>query len=147
MSVPSEVLKDLLKSNWLEANVVQPEIVDVNLSTEAIGRYNFRTKDYAFILAGREGEVETYRNVAYADNSFGIDIQIVTANSRERLYELRSEIRRILRVKRLTPGTPDYQLIRYLGFNEAVLEELNVWKGTIRARFEVVGLYVSKGWE
>jgi len=145
--VPSNFIKGLLTENWKSENVKKPTIVEVNVGPEAIARYDFRRNDHIFIQVSSEGETETYRDVAYADNTFGLELHIVTAESRERLYDLRTEVRRIFRTKRLDLGTDsDYQLLRYLGFTESVMEEMKIWRGTARVRFEAIGIYVTKGW-
>lgn len=144
--IPSLFLKDLLTDNWKSENIKKPKIVEVNVTPEAAARYNFRRNDHIFIQTSSEGETETYRDVAYADNTFGLELHLVTAESRERLYDLKDEIRRVLRVKRLDLDTDDYQLLRYLGFTESVMEESKVWKGLVRVRFESIGIYVTKGW-
>ena len=68
-------------------------------------------------------------NWKYGNRIYAVELEIYTLNSRQRLYNLMLEIRRICHA-RLTSLT-NFQRFQFVNFNEDVSSQANVWTGTI----------------
>ena len=68
-----------------------------------------------------------------------VTLEIYTNTSRQRLYDLMREVRRIChsRIHSLT----NFQRIRFVNFNESTDSQVNLWTGTIQ--IELVNNSVS----
>lgn len=145
-SIPSESLKEMLDDNWQNygGEVPKPEIVEVNIPDEYQYKYNFQAKDYIFIQTDVTGEEavarDTYR---YWDFKFNLMVHIYTSKSRQRLYDIKKEIRRIVIYKMHDSSNTGYQLVRYGNFVELPQESVKVWKGQVRISYESAGVSFS----
>ena len=141
--VVPEIVRDILKTNWdnYGGKIPQPTLVEVNIPEEAQMRYNFQGRDYIFIQPDITGEKATPRDTfRYWDLTFNITLTIYTAQSRQRLYDIKKEIRRIFIYKMHDTTVNQYQLLRYGSFTEHPQEALKIWKGQVRISFESVGV-------
>ena len=68
-------------------------------------------------------------NWKYVNRNYGVSIELSTKTSRQRLYDLMREIRRICHARR--NSLTNFQLIQFISFEEEVGEELNVWNGIV----------------
>ena len=68
-------------------------------------------------------------NWKFINRLYNISVSLQTRASRQRLYDLMAEVRRICHVKR--HSMTDFQRLQFKSFNEEVGEQLNVWIGTI----------------
>ena len=68
-------------------------------------------------------------NYKYADRIYEVDLEVYTNNSRQRLYNLMKEIRRICHVRR--HSLTNFQRITFQNFREDMDENVNVWSATI----------------
>jgi len=143
--VVPEILKKVLSDNWQNygGKIPTPEIVEINVPEEQQIRYNFLNRDHIFIrIDPGLGESARPRDTyVYWDFTFNIIIDILTAQSRQRLYDLKQEIRRILIYKMHDLDVNKYQLLLYKGFNELPQEAVKIWKGIVRVSFESAAVY------
>lgn len=142
---PPEILKSVLEDNWQNYGgiIPKPTIVEINVPEEQQIRYNFQNNDHVFIrIDPGLGEAATPRDTwVYWDIKYSIIIDILTAKSRQRLYDLKQEIRRILIYKMHDIDVNKYQVLKYSGFNELPQESVKIWKGIIRVSFESGAVY------
>jgi len=135
----------MLSTEWdtYSGSIPEPTFVDVNVDTDAaIGRHNFQAVDLVLIQPDVTGEQATPRDTfRYWDFKYNLILTIITISGRQRLHDIKQEIRRILIYKMHDITNNSYQLVRYGGFTELVQEELRMWKGQIRVTFEDVGKY------
>tara|TARA_R100000963_G_scaffold35018_2_gene31035 strand:+ start:1242 stop:1679 length:438 start_codon:yes stop_codon:yes gene_type:complete len=118
-----------LNSQWNASNVTKPSMITVNKANEPI-RYDLNVGDH---IIGRTGtpafDELPIGNWKYGNRSYNIEIELWTLNSRQRLYNLMQEIRRIThnRMHSLT----NFQRQEFIDFNEEVSDQVNIWTGTI----------------
>ena len=68
-------------------------------------------------------------NWKFVNRMYNISLSIQTKASRQRLYDLMREIRKICHVRR--HSMTNFQRLQFLNFDEQVGEQVNVWIGTI----------------
>ena len=71
-------------------------------------------------------------NWKYVNRIYAVSLEITTKTSRQRLYDLMAEVRRICHARR--HSMTNFQRLQFVAFNEAVDDQLNVWVGTIEIR-------------
>ena len=141
--VPPEVIESILKSDWdpLGGTTPQPAIINANVAEEAYARINLRQADHLIIRTDVSGETEELRaSYKFRDVRYKVEIQLLTMKNRQRLYNLKKVVRKVLYGRMHDTTTTGYQLIRYESFVESVQEQLNVWMGTITVSFESTGI-------
>ena len=117
----NEFITDL-ESQWTHANVSgagkKPGFIEVTGASEPM-RYNLNVNDQ--IIARPSGPA--LQEIPIGNRKFG------TQTSRQRLYDVMREIRRIChsRIHSLT----NFQRIQFMDFNELTNAQANVWAGTI----------------
>ena len=128
---PSAVIKTMLDTQWNAANVPEPTLVDLNESaTERMVRIEIRSGDNIVIRLSTPGFEETpIGNWVYGHRLTRILVEIFTSVSRQRLWDLMAEVRRIChsRMHSLT----EFQRIQFKSFNELVDDNLNIWQGRV----------------
>ena len=118
-----------LDSQWNASNVAKPELIKVNAASQPI-RFDLNVADH---IVGRTGtpamDEFPIGNWKYGNRVYNIEIELFTLNSRQRLFNLMQEIRRIChsRMHSLT----NFQRQQFVGFNEETGEQVNVWTGTV----------------
>ena len=123
-----EVMTDL-NSQWNASNVTKPTLITVNKTNDPI-RYDLNRGD---ILLGRTGtpsfDEQPIGNWKYGNRVYNIEIELWTLNSRQRLYNLMQEVRRIThnRMHSLT----NFQRQEFIDFNEEVADQVNLWTGSL----------------
>tara|TARA_R110000824_G_scaffold236442_3_gene425127 strand:- start:9756 stop:10193 length:438 start_codon:yes stop_codon:yes gene_type:complete len=127
--IPIDAIMADLNSQWNASNVTKPTLITVNKTGDPI-RYDLNTGDH---LIGRTGspafDEVPIGNWKYGNRSYNVEIELWTLNSRQRLYNLMQEIRRIChsRIHSLT----NFQRQEFIDFNEEVSDQVNLWTGTI----------------
>ena len=120
----------MLSSQWIPGNVPTPQFLDVNESPDRVVRVYLNVGDYVIIRSGeptlREQPIGTW---IYGHRVTQVEIEIGTRTSRQRLYDLMAEIRRIFH-SRMHLVT-EYQRIQFKDFQELVSENVNVWWGKV----------------
>ena len=118
-----------LNSQWNASNVTKPELIKVNAASQPI-RFDLNVADHIVGRTGTPAMDETpIGNRKYGNRVYNIEIELFTLNSRQRLFNLMQEIRRIChsRMHSLT----NFQRQQFVGFNEETGEQVNVWTGTV----------------
>jgi len=132
--IPIDAIMTDLNGQWNANNVVKPALVTVNAANQPI-RFDLNTGDH---LVGRTGspafEEEPIGNRKYGNRTYNISIELWTLTSRQRLYDLMREVRRIChsRMHSLT----DFQRQQFMSFSEETSEQVNMWTGNIEIRLE-----------
>tara|TARA_R100001082_G_scaffold104629_1_gene76107 strand:- start:7989 stop:8426 length:438 start_codon:yes stop_codon:yes gene_type:complete len=127
--IPIDAIMTDLDSQWNASNVTKPSMITVNKANEPI-RYDLNVGDH---IIGRTGSPAfdeiPIGNWKYGDRIYSVEIELWTLNSRQRLYNLMQEIRRIThnRMHSLT----NFQRQEFIDFNEEVSDQVNIWTGTI----------------
>jgi len=123
-----EVMTDL-NSQWNASNVTKPTLITVNKTNDPI-RYDLNRGD---ILLGRTGspsfDEQPIGNWKYGNRVYNIEIELWTLSSRQRLYNLMQEVRRIThnRMHSLT----NFQRQEFIDFNEEIADQVNLWTGSL----------------
>jgi len=114
-----------LNSQWNASNVTKPTLITVNKTNDPI-RYDLNRGD---ILLGRTGspsfDEQPIGNWKYGNRVYNIEIELWTLSSRQRLYNLMQEVRRIThnRMHSLT----NFQRQEFIDFNEEIADQVNLW--------------------
>lgn len=127
--MPAKEFVDELNSQWNASNVTEPNYIVVTGASEQI-RYDLNRGDYILARPGSpEIEEIPIGNWKYADRIYSVDLELYTNNSRQRLYNLMQEVRRICHARR--HSMTNFQRIQFGGFSESTDENVNVWTGDI----------------
>lgn len=129
--LPVEDIQALFDAQWNTQNgtVPEPTFVVTNDGVEP-PRINLNRGDYITIKPGQPAEKETLIGTwVYGHRVWPIVLELATKNGRQRLWDLKDEIRRICHAR--IHSMTNFQRIQYQQFSELVEEELNVWKGRI----------------
>ena len=127
------VLTDL-NAQWIANNVTEPSFVEVNGANEPF-RFDLNVGDHVIGRAGTPAlSEEPIGNWKYGNRTYNLELTLYTLTSRQRLYDLMGEIRRIChaRMHELT----NFQRQQFATFNEETGEQANVWMGTVDITLE-----------
>ena len=127
--MPASDVLDELNSQWSSSNVTEPNYIEVTGANDPI-RFNLNRADYIIGIAGTP-EIQEFpiANYKYGNRVYKVTLEVYTKNSRQRLYNLMREVRRVChaRVHSLT----NFQRITFNSFTEDNSEQVNVWVGTV----------------
>ena len=128
----NEFITDL-ENQWTHANVPsagkKPGFIEVT-GAGAPMRYNLNVNDQIIARAtGPALQEIPIGNRKFGNRIYNITLEIYTQESRQRLYDVMAEIRRIChaRIHSLT----NFQRIQFMDFNEQTNAQANVWVGTV----------------
>ena len=128
----TEFITDL-ESQWTHTNVSgagkKPGFIEVTGASEPM-RYNLNVNDQIIARPGNPAVAETpIGNYKFGDRLYNISLEIYTNTSRQRLYDVMREVRRIChaRIHSLT----NFQRIRFVTFNESTDSQANIWTGVV----------------
>ena len=128
----NEFITDL-ENEWTFSNVSgtskKPGFIEVTGSSEPM-RYNLNVNDQIIARPGNPAVAETpIGNYKFGDRLYNITLELYTNVSRQRLYDVMREIRRIChaRIHSLT----NFQRIQFMDFNELTNAQANLWAGTV----------------
>lgn len=137
-NIPAEVLKNTLDTYWDERTHLEVPKPNFYLPNVEI-RVDLHTADACVIRLGTTGVVDTQRGSwVYKDIKVSMMVELLTMESRQRLYDLRQEIERICYQHK--HDLTEYQLIRFKSFQENTSDYVNVWVGTIEISLESSGI-------
>jgi hypothetical protein len=118
-----------LDSQWNASNVTKPTFIKVNAANEPL-RFDLNVGDHLIGRIGTPSFIEQpIGNWKYGNRVYNIEVEIFTLNSRQRLFNLMQEIRRICH-KRMHSLT-NFQRQQFLNFSEQTSEQVNIWTGTV----------------
>tara|TARA_R110000765_G_scaffold161642_1_gene266157 strand:- start:8600 stop:9037 length:438 start_codon:yes stop_codon:yes gene_type:complete len=139
--IPIDAIMTDLNSQWNASNVTKPTLITVNKTNEPI-RYDLNRGD---MLIGRTGtpsfDEQPIGNWKYGNRAYNIEIELWTLNSRQRLYNLMQEVRRIThnRMHSLT----NFQRQEFIDFNEEVADQVNLWTGSLGIQLQNNGVLLD----
>ena len=117
-----------IDSQWDASNVTKPSFITVNAANEPL-RFDLNAGD---VIVGRTGSPafsETpIGNWKYGHRAYSVEIEFFTRVSRQRLFNLMQEIRRICHARR--HSLTNFQRQQFADFVEETSEQVNVWTGT-----------------
>ena len=128
---PVPVTEELseLDTNWNASNVTKPQLVEL-AGTDAITRLDLNRGDYLIARPGSPTLDEVpVGNWKYINRTYNVIVELQTRVSRQRLYDLMAEVRKICHVRR--HSMTNFHRLQFVNFNEEVGEQVNVWIGTI----------------
>ena len=124
----TDILSEL-NTQWNASNVTKPQLVELN-APEGIFRIDLNRADYIIGQPGSPTMEETpIGNWKFVDRTYSVTLSVQTRDSRQRLYNLMREIRKICHVRR--HEMTNFQRLQFLNFNEDTTEQANVWTGTV----------------
>ena len=124
----TDVLSEL-NTNWNASNVVKPQLIEMTGATDSI-RINLNRGDYLIARPGSPTLEEIpVGNWKYVNRSYGVQLEISSKVSRQRLYDLMAEVRRICHARR--HNMTNFQRLQFSSFNEMGGEDVNVWVGVV----------------
>ena len=130
-----------ISGQWNASNVIKPTFVTVNGANPPF-RFDLNTGAH---IIGRTGSPAFNEipigNHKYGNRSYGIELEIYTLANRQRLYDLMAEVRRVLHSRR--HALTNFQRIVFIGFDEEVAEQANMWTGTIDIELENNGVLLE----
>jgi len=143
--IPPKVVKEKIEEQWNdnEGMIPIPVLVDINeTEEETFARHNLQEGDIVIFRTDTAGVRETWRDAhKYADELVAIEIVLHTMISRQRLFDLMQEIRRIVRTYKHQFG--NYHEAVYLSFVEITQQQLNVWQGIIRVQLDTRRIWIG----
>ena len=127
-----------VEARWTYSNVsgtsAKPAFVEVTGADEPM-RFNLNVNDHFVGRAGSPALEETpIGNWKYGNRVYSLDIEIYTLTSRQRLYDLMREMRRICHARR--HSLTNFQRQQFVSFQELTQEQANVWSGTVNINLE-----------
>ena len=136
--VPVEQVKDKLSSAWTYSNVANttanPVFVEVNGDGERI-RFNTQISDTLIVRPVTPAMTENFiGNYKYGNRYYNVEVELWTKNERQGLYDLKREIRRVVHANK--HGMTNYQRWQVTSFVEPVVDQANIWPGTVSILLE-----------
>tara|TARA_Y100000310_G_scaffold267638_1_gene279696 strand:- start:1089 stop:1529 length:441 start_codon:yes stop_codon:yes gene_type:complete len=141
LPVPVSLLKTEVSAQWDTDNVAAPSFIEVNVSAQSL-RYDLNVKDAILFRAGSPTIAEEpIGNWQYVNRSYNVELEISTQVSRQRLYNIVQEIRRVCYARRHSMS--DFQRLQFEGFNEITQNQANIWVGTVSIQLVNSGVQAS----
>ena len=132
--IPVDAIMTDLNGQWNASNVTKPSLITVNAAGEPI-RFDLNVGDH---LVGRTGSPafseSPLGNWKYGNRAYAVEIELFTRVSRQRLFNLMQEIRRICHARK--HSLTNFQRQQFGDFTEETSEQVNVWTGTVEILLE-----------
>ena len=139
--IPIDAIMTDLNSQWNASNVTKPTLITVNKTNDPI-RYDLNRGD---MLIGRTGspsfDEQPIGNWKYGNRAYNVEIELWTLNSRQRLYNLMQEVRRICHAR--MHSLTNLQRQEFIDFNEEVSDQVNLWTGTLGIQLQNNGVLLD----
>ena len=133
--LPIKDFLDEIDAQWNASNVAEPKFIEVTGATNDPLRFNLNVGDVVFGRAGDPALEETpIGNWTYGNRVYNLAIEVYTNTSRQRLYDLVKEIRRICHAR--MHSLTSFQRIQFGAFTESTQEQVNIWTGAITIKLE-----------
>jgi len=131
--VPAEIIRDLVRTAWIEADrLPQPEIHIMDDVTMPGEQMHLDRADFVVLGEVRMDERQHGHSYTFKDFDVTVPIEVHTKKSRQRLYDLMAEVRRIIYTYQR--AVRPYQQMYYDTFQEVSEGLHNYWKGTCSVR-------------
>ena len=139
--IPIDAIMTDLNSQWNASNVTKPTLITVNKTNDPI-RYDLNRGD---MLIGRTWtpsfDEQPIGNWKYGNRAYNVEIELWTLNSRQRLYNLMQEVRRICHAR--MHSLTNFQRQEFIDFNEEVSDQVNLWTGTLGIQLQNNGVLLD----
>jgi len=133
--LPIKDFLDELEAQWNSSNVAEPKFIEVTGATSDPLRFNLNVGDVVFGRAGDPALEETpIGNWTYGNRVYNLGLEVYTRVSRQRLYDLVKEVRRICHAR--MHSLTSFQRIQFGAFTESTQEQVNIWTGAITIKLE-----------
>jgi len=127
--IPVDDIMSQFDTQWNASNVTKPSLIKVNAANQPI-RYDLNVGDAVIGRTGSPAMDETpIGNWKYGHRTYNVELELFSLNSRQRLFNLMQEIRRICHARK--HSLTNFQRQQFMGFSEETSEQVNVWTGTI----------------
>lgn len=141
--VPSEIIRDLLRQEWRSnEQIPRPEIHVLN-DTDGPPQGNLARSDFLIVEMMSWDENQRGFSYEYKDMEIPMTLSIYTKVSRQRLYNVMSEARRI--IYKYNRTLRPFQLMYWDGFSEDSDGRNRNWEGTCTFRITSESVPVFKG--
>ena len=139
--IPIDDIMTDINSQWDAGNVTKPTLTTVNGANQPF-RFDLNVGDHLIGRTGSPALVETpIGNRKYGNRVFNIEIELYTLTSRQRLYNLMREVRKIIHAR--MHSLTNFQRQTFQDFSEEVSEQANIWTGTISIQLENNGVLLE----
>jgi len=141
--IPSEDVKDLFNTNWDETttgSIPKPFFLVVTMTDQEI-RHDLRKQGDLMIIRAGAFKEEPIGNYIYGNRLYDITLEVFTMSSRQRLYDIMQEVKRIVHGNK--HSMTNFQRITYTGFEDNTQDTVNVWEGTITLTLENHGVLLE----
>ena len=130
LPVPVALLKTEISGQWNASNVAAPTFIEVNVSAQSL-RYDLNVKDALLFRAGTPSITEepVGNRWEFVNRVYNVELELSTQVSRQRLYNMVQEIRRICYARR--HSMTNFQRVQFEGFYVLTQEQANIWVGTV----------------
>ena len=130
LPIPVSLLKTEVSNQWDTDNVAAPTFIEVNVNAQSL-RYDLNVKDALLFRAGTPSITEEPigNRWEFVNRVYNVELELSTQVSRQRLYNMAQEVRRICYARR--HSMTDFQRIQFEGFNELTQNQANIWSGTV----------------
>ena len=132
--IPIDAIMTDLNSQWNTSNVTKPNLITVNKTNDPI-RFDLNVADH---LIGRTGspsfDEQPIGNWKYGNRVYNVEIELWTLNSRQRLYNLMQEVRRLCHAR--MHSLTNFQRQEFMEFTEDVADQVYLWTGTIAIQLQ-----------
>tara|TARA_R110000824_G_scaffold75708_1_gene191946 strand:+ start:430 stop:867 length:438 start_codon:yes stop_codon:yes gene_type:complete len=139
--IPIDAIMTDLNGQWNASNVTKPSLTTVNGASQPF-RFDLNVGDQ---IIGRTASPamseDPIGNRKYGNRNYSIELELYTLTSRQRLYDLMLEVRRICHAR--MHSLTNFQRQTFVSFNEEVGEQANVWTGTIDIDLENLGVLLE----
>lgn len=127
--IPATAVESILDAQWNAGIVTKPSLIDINNTVDA-PRINLHLGDYVIIVADMPTmREEPIGNWLYAHQTYQVTLELYTKTSRQRLYNLMREIRRVIHAK--THDLTGFMRAKFVDFVEDADAQQNIWIGRI----------------
>jgi len=132
--MPTEILPvadvvSELDTQWNTSNVIKPILIEATGASAPL-RIDLNRGDHIVGYPDSPTMEETpLGNWKYVNRTYNVSITLQTRVSRQRLYDLMAEVRRICHTRR--HDLTNFQRLQFQAFNEGVGEQANVWVGDV----------------
>ena len=132
--MPTNEILDEINSQWTTGNVdnTTPTFLEATgTGTDNVAapiRFDLNRGDVIVTRPGSPSfEEEPIGNWLYGNRTYNISMEIYTRKSRQQLYNLMREVRRICHARR--HSLTNFQRLQFEAFNEETQQQVNLWHG------------------
>ena len=140
--IPAQLISAKLNLEWDDksGNVPKPKIIEANSVEES--RFletplniNPQYKNIIIVRSDATGEQERLRDLGakYKDVTFDVVIDLHSSHSKQMMYNIKAEVRRI--IHKNMHNFSGYDVCYYRSFTDFAQQNINYWSGMIRCQF------------